>query len=416
MQGLPPTDRRNWTNQASIHNDHCSHQNWWLLPWHRTYLVWFEGICRKLTGNTTFVLPYWNWTNNPAVPDVFYAVGDVLNDTTKLLPQGTPIPPEFVSHSVLEGILQETNFQIFGSGSAPSQRGVGALGAGPLEYGPHNNVHTTIGGHMGRFMSPLDPIFWTHHCMLDFWWVDWNIDRKNNNPSDPAWNNLQFMDFVDENGNPTVDQAGFSVLFPFVLYQYEPSQIGATVAQMPVVRNQRELDQLKAIVQQGGNTEIPVRARYVLDRPVQVELERAGTAVINVDSAVLQRALGGAGEGDRLLLTLRQVQDPASADFFVRVFVNAPGPISAETPITDPHYAGSFAFFLDSRAHNGGMQMAPAGFVVDVTDALRRVGTSDRVSVRLVAVPYTGRPATARGFSVGSLELILARIGPMQTG
>jgi hypothetical protein len=48
------------------------------------------------------------------VPDVFYVSGDVLNDTSNQLPQGTPIPTEFVSHSVLEPILEETNFQIFG--------------------------------------------------------------------------------------------------------------------------------------------------------------------------------------------------------------------------------------------------------------------------------------------------------------
>jgi tyrosinase len=409
MRALPTADPRNWTNQASIHFNKCSHQNWWLLPWHRIYLVWFEGICRKLTGNTTFALPYWNWTNNPAVPDVFYASGDVLNDVTKLLPQGTPIAPEFVSHAVLEPILQETNFQIFGSAKVVNQRDRSA--AGPLEAAPHNHVHTTIGGNMGTFMSPLDPIFWTHHSMLDFCWVDWNIDRKNDNPNDPAWGNLQFKDFVDADGNPTVDQAGLSVLLPLVAYQYEPSQIGATVAQMPFVRSQAELDHLKAVVQQGGNAEIPLRERYHLDQAVQVDLGHAGTGDINVNAAVLQQALGGAGEGDRLLLTLGQVELPASADFFVRVFVNAPGPVSAETPITDPHYAGSFAFFLDRNAPHGGMQMGRAGFMVDVTDALRRGAINDRMNVQLVAVPYAGRPVTSPGFSVGSLELAVARIG-----
>ena len=35
MQALPASDPRNWANQALIHNNHCPHQNWWLLPWHR---------------------------------------------------------------------------------------------------------------------------------------------------------------------------------------------------------------------------------------------------------------------------------------------------------------------------------------------------------------------------------------------
>src|SRR5215469_6754004 len=123
--------RRNVANLAPIHFNKCSHGNWFLLPWHRAYLLYFERICQKLTGDAQFAIPYWNWTNNPAVPDVFYALGDVLNDTSKTLPQGTPIDSAFVSHSVLEGILEETNFQIFGSGMVASQQQVDTYG--PLE-------------------------------------------------------------------------------------------------------------------------------------------------------------------------------------------------------------------------------------------------------------------------------------------
>jgi tyrosinase len=74
MQALPMSDQRNWTNQAMIHNNHCSHTNWFLLPWHRAYLLYFERICQKLSGNPQFAIPYWNWTNNPAVPDVFMSL------------------------------------------------------------------------------------------------------------------------------------------------------------------------------------------------------------------------------------------------------------------------------------------------------------------------------------------------------
>jgi tyrosinase len=156
------------TRQAQIHFNKCSHPNWWLLPWHRWYLFRFEMICRKLTGNANFALPYWNWAENPAVPGVFYASGDILNDRTKTLPQGTPISAEFVAHPVLEAILSEPNFQIFGSSAATSQ--LDRVRAGPLEATPHNNVHNIIGGDMATFMSPLDPIFWTHHSMLDYCW------------------------------------------------------------------------------------------------------------------------------------------------------------------------------------------------------------------------------------------------------
>jgi len=221
MQALPMTDGRNWRNQANIHYIHCSHGNWFILPWHRAYLLYFERICQKLTGDAQFAIPYWNWANNPAVPDVFYASGDVLNDTTKTLPQGTPIAAEFISHPVLESILEETNFQVFGSSKSTTQQGGG--GTGLIEGTPHNNVHSTIGGDMGAFHSPLDPIFWTHHAMLDYCWVDWNLNRQNQNPDDPTWYNLHITDFVDENNSPVDIVVAVTPLLPIFDYQYEPS-------------------------------------------------------------------------------------------------------------------------------------------------------------------------------------------------
>ena len=404
MKALPNSDQRNWMNQADIHFNHCSHGNWFILPWHRPYLLCFERICQKLSGNAQFAIPYWNWAEHPTVPDVFYASGDVLNDTTKTLPQGTPIAAEFVSHSVLEGILDETNFQVFGSYKSTTQQGPGGIGR--IEGTPHNNVHTSIGGHMGAFHSPLDPIFWTHHAMLDFCWVDWNFNRQNQNPNDPAWYNLHFTDFVDENNNSVDVSVAITQLFPIFSYQYEPSQIGTSIAQLQV-RTQAEADALKAFVQRGGNAEIPIQARFRFAQPTAVTVGRAAPVQLKVERGVLERALAAAGTG-RVLLTLQQVEPPAAADFFVRVFVNAPGPVSADTPISDPHYAGSFAFFLDATAHQA-LAMGRPGFVVDVSETLRRIGPSDKLTLQFVAVPYPGRVVQARSFSITGLELAVTQ-------
>ena len=404
MKALPNSDQRNWMNQADIHFNHCSHGNWFILPWHRPYLLYFERICQKLSGNAQFAIPYWNWAEHPTVPDVFYASGDVLNDTTKTLPQGTPIAAEFVSHSVLEGILDETNFQVFGSYKSTTQQGPGGIGR--IEGTPHNNVHTSIGGHMGAFHSPLDPIFWTHHAMLDFCWVDWNFNRQNQNPNDPAWYNLHFTDFVDENNNSVDVSVAITQLFPIFSYHYGPSQIGTSIAQLQV-RTQAEADALKAFVQRGGNAEIPIQARFRFAQPTAVTVGRGAPVQLKVERGVLERALAAAGTG-RVLLTLQQVEPPAAADFFVRVFVNAPGPVSADTPISDPHYAGSFAFFLDATAHQA-LAMGRPGFVVDVSETLRRIGPSDKLTLQFVAVPYPGRVVQARSFSITGLELAVTQ-------
>lgn len=69
MLALPPEDPRNWYRQAIIHTLDCPHGNWWFLPWHRGYLGWFEQVCRELSGDPQFALPYWDWTAEQRLPE-----------------------------------------------------------------------------------------------------------------------------------------------------------------------------------------------------------------------------------------------------------------------------------------------------------------------------------------------------------
>ncbi|KLU35670.1 hypothetical protein AB595_17020 [Massilia sp. WF1] len=79
MLALPPEDPRNWYRHAMVHTLDCPHGNWWLLPWHRGYLGWFEQICRELSGDPQFALPYWDWTAEQKVPSGMF--DDVLDPT-----------------------------------------------------------------------------------------------------------------------------------------------------------------------------------------------------------------------------------------------------------------------------------------------------------------------------------------------
>ncbi|NBC97340.1 MAG: twin-arginine translocation signal domain-containing protein, partial [Deinococcus-Thermus bacterium] len=72
MLALPPEDPRNWYRNAMTHLLDCPHGNWWFLVWHRGYLGWFERICREVTDNPAFALPYWDWTEEPKVPASFW--------------------------------------------------------------------------------------------------------------------------------------------------------------------------------------------------------------------------------------------------------------------------------------------------------------------------------------------------------
>jgi tyrosinase len=222
MQALPSTDTRNWTKQAQIHNTLCRHSSWLILPWHRAYVWYFEEICRELTGRNDFALPYWNWTTSPQIPAVFWDSSSALFHSPRTATSSSSAPAFMVGPTVIDNILNETNFIAFaGDAVALNYTSQHGPGAGPLETTPHNGIHNFVGGDMGTFMSPLDPIFWTHHGRMDELWVEWNILRNNSNANDTAWTDTEFTDFVDRKGNPVRISVLTTVLLPYLSYRYD---------------------------------------------------------------------------------------------------------------------------------------------------------------------------------------------------
>ena len=48
--------------------------------------------------------------------------------------------------------------------------------------GFHDNIHNWVGGEMGQVpWASYDPIFWSHHCMVDRVWYLWQIQPSNAN-------------------------------------------------------------------------------------------------------------------------------------------------------------------------------------------------------------------------------------------
>ena len=77
MLALPPENPLNFYRQAIIHLIDCTHNNWWFLPWHRAYIFHFEAIIRKVSGDEAFMLPFWDWTATPQIPESLWR--DVLD-------------------------------------------------------------------------------------------------------------------------------------------------------------------------------------------------------------------------------------------------------------------------------------------------------------------------------------------------
>jgi tyrosinase len=227
MRALPASDKRNWTKQAEIHQNSCPHGNWLFLPWHRIYLKYFEDICRQLSGKADFALPYWNWSKDLKMPAVFFESGSPLNYTPRSAGPTTPFPTSIFGPPNIETILDQTNFLLFASGQIPlagSQRA--SATQGPLESGPHNTAHGVVGGTMATFMSPLDPIFWTHHNVIDAIWVEWNIKRGNPNTNSAAWMNRKFTEFCDKDGNAIEVSMLEPILYPYFTYRFDDPVLG----------------------------------------------------------------------------------------------------------------------------------------------------------------------------------------------
>ena len=420
MKALPAGDNRNWTKQAQIHLNSCPHGNWFFLSWHRAYLFAFEEICRELSGDDTFALPYWNWQAQPSVPAPFWVPGQPLLHSPRSATASSVIAAGITDPATMEGIQSQADFQMYASLASTAPLGTGG-GTGQLEYTPHNFVHGFVGGTMGGYWSPLDPVFWTHHCMIDACWVDWNIRRGNTNSNDPVWKDYEFTDFFGRDGAPINIATDTTILMPLLSYRYDDPLIGAPTNPLPPTAIQtagEDADSraLRDFLEAGGPSTFVVSRRLPLAQRLDVAAGRPTQSALSLSAEAVGEALG---RRERLILSVGIATPPAENDFFVRVFLGKPD-ATADTPVTDPHYAGSFAFFGDDAAAGASMadhkhMTNKRNFLIDVSPtaaALSRAGAlpaSASLPLTLVTVPFErSRQTRSAGFSVGPLELLVS--------
>ena len=383
MKDLPPSDPRNWNRFAELHYDFCPHGNWFFLPWHRAYMLSLERIIRTLTNTPSFGLPYWNWRCNRSVPGPFWVADSTLNhprDATA----SDQANEDLVGYDNLNEILAETDFELFASGAASS---LGESGfQGRLESQPHNHIHPFVGGDMGGYRSPRDPVFWTHHNQIDYLWYLWN-SRGNANTNDSTYTQLVIDHMVDGDGNPMNYQVGALVLAPLLSYRFEgprPCLSRLDPAIFETVRLRRFLEQGAAIRFRPSREFAPSRGlRIAFGQRQAVRMALPAEAVAMVAPP---------GAPDRLLLRLQDVTPPSGDDFFIQVYL---GLREGERPTPEsPSYAGAFAFFSDETS---GHHRMTHNYVVDLSGAVARLRAAGRpggTEVTLVAVPnLPGRSA-----------------------
>lgn len=414
MRALPGSDPRNYANIAQVHQNFCPHGNWFFLPWHRAYLLSTERIIRQLTGVEDFALPYWNWSCQRAIPAPFWDTASPLFHADRWIGPADQADASVVGQSRINTLLAETDFELFASGFATALRP--ATVKGPLESGPHDYIHASfIGGTMRTFTSPLDPIFWLHHGILDYLWFDWN-SWGNPNSNDPAYTNLVISgQMVDGAGNPVDYQVGALILAPLLSYRFEPP--GRCFRVSPFLADEVLL---RRFLEKGAEVRLrPVREFPPIARELVLDPRRQALVRAPLPPEAV-RAASAPDADRRLLLRVDDIRPPTDGAY-VRVFVGLP---EGERPTPDsPHYAGAFAFFVDPdhAGHHGGA----LNYHVDLTPAFEKLRASGRlrdpenVAVTFLAVPadFTRAPAMAgRPISFGRVLPLLIQRKPEPQG
>jgi tyrosinase len=394
MQALPGSDPRSWTAQAGIHGtsaggfNFCEHGTDHFFDWHRAYLLFFERICQKLTNNSSFGLPYWNWNQNEAIhADFLDATSALFLARTRTTMSGS----NSIVTGTLDPILADTNFFTFRQ---------------QIEGTPHNSVHTYIGGTMGGGGSALDPLFWMHHCMVDYCWAKWNIEIGNDNTNDATWISHVNDHFVDANGNPTNATAGATTLMPLLSYQYESSAIGSSPAAV-ALRTRSEYRRVEERLRKGASIRFDIKQRVRLVERAEAAIARPLSVETRLEPATFAAIIGSGSTAERVFASIEYAQLPASSDFSVRVFVNLPS-ADRTTSSEDPHYAGSFAFFgTQPQTPAPGAHQQQPKFLVDLTRTIQRLRERQElrdntpISLQLVPTPFAG------GFEREDTQLVL---------
>jgi len=186
MQGI--SDNRGFNVLAGYHGvpgHFCFHGSPLFLPWHRAYLYTFEQFLRDRVSDAN--IPWWDWTSADAhangIPAPFADANDSNGNANPLLKFHANVPD---SNPPLVG---DTNRAPQDPGGLPAGSDVSdALSrADFLDFSMalenvHNWVHGWVGGWMGFVpQAAFDPIFYSHHCMIDRVWYLWQIQNGANN-------------------------------------------------------------------------------------------------------------------------------------------------------------------------------------------------------------------------------------------
>lgn len=378
----------------------CHHSSPYFTTWHRWYVYYFERICRKMCGNPSFALPYWNYASNtgtslnlpeqftqvsqdPAKPNVLF-----FDDRGLGFSDGTASGPQNVSMNN-GGFMpfSQTQYgpalntkQFFPADNAtnsafdvtsPVYLALGMTGR--LECLPHDMVHVNVGGWMQNVPSAAgDPIFFMHHCQIDRLYASWeaqpgatyNFGNTPSQPDENTWKNVTMASYVNEDGQVVKEKLGAAVNTSALNYSYDnlvPAAVTEVAAALEGVP--ARTSRLRVAAQETSKLDVKSGGSTVTLAPA-AGAAPAGPVLESTATAKQTLLLKG-------IKLLRRPNAPLS------VFVNLPK--STPPRLNNPYYVGTLNFFHFDSATGGAMDhddaaghTAAAEAKFDVTDVLQR--------------------------------------------
>jgi hypothetical protein len=122
---------------------------------------------------------------------------------------------------------------------------------------------------MGSGMSPLDPIFWLHHCNVDRIWAEWQAAGNTTPPLNRNYDNQ----FVNEVGQPVPASSASALHIAPMGYTYDTLSVPAVAA-----AQQKQVQEMADKVEQPG-----LPGREVLIAGANVVADGKSTARITID-------------------------------------------------------------------------------------------------------------------------------------
>jgi len=411
----------NWNAIAKVHADFCPHGNWYFVPWHRAYLVMVENIIRDVTGDRSFAMPYWDWSSDRRIPEQFNrnaVANNPLFEPSRTMTPQMALPDAMVGPRVISAIMAASNFEVFGSSRPDGQDTTDASWIreagtdGPLESNPHNGVHGSIGGVMGTYDSPRDPVFWLHHCNIDRLWAQWNQDG-NLNTGDELWRDMLFENhFFRPDGNRySVSVRDLLEILPLG-YRYGLGNERPRQPQRdpPLILSSNQ-QTARGSAGRGRSASGTPGRRFSVDataitpgRPLTVSLPVGDADVRPALGARAGRSASASTDTKRVLAVVRDIKAPAEAvSTRINVFIDT-GENATTLTSSSPSFAGTFGFFGSGhgghaghggRAARGGEARDTRSVLLDLTPALSRLAASGRPAGDKISLTFVAEPVKA---------------------